>query len=405
MMQRIWQKRGVSLAMRFVFRLIDRFWPKDENLVVFSGGRDVGYSDNSRFLFERFIEEYGKELRVLWVTPSKDVLLDNAISTKYRSHMVYQYSTTGVISLLRAKTIFFCWGSSDLPGTDFSKRTVVIQLWHGIPIKRIGIYSKQLDKGQKRSAIRAYQKFTYWACSSKIERNSVALCTGLPIERVRVTGYPRNDYLIEHKNSGNPLMQERFPFLDKRVILYAPTYRSKGMAEFFPFTDYDDQRLDAFLRDRDAYLVLRTHHVDDVVSAREDRINAKPFCSDRIVILNRRSIRDVQEVLPYVDILVSDYSGIWLDFLLLDRPVIFVPYDLLEYEEADGLLYDYDFITPGPKVLCLNDLLTELDQYLSNSARDSTKRENIRRMFHEHEDGMAYKRLYQLVKEAESGNH
>ena len=167
MMWRIWQKRGVSLAMRFVFRLVDRFWPKDENLVIFSGGRDVGYSDNSRFLFEKFIERYGGELRVLWVTPSKDVLLDSAISDEYRSHMIYQYSVTGVISLLRAKTIFFCWGSSDLPGTDFSKRTVVIQLWHGIPIKRIGIYSKQLDRGQKRSAVRAYRKFTYWACSSK----------------------------------------------------------------------------------------------------------------------------------------------------------------------------------------------------------------------------------------------
>lgn len=58
-------------------------------------------------------------------------------------------------------------------------------------------------------------------------------------------------------------MLTRFPFLEKLVILYAPTYRSKGMIEFFPFDDFKIKGLVAFLEERDAYLVLRTHHVDD----------------------------------------------------------------------------------------------------------------------------------------------
>ena len=402
MMKRIWEQRGISLSMRFFFRFLDYIWHKDRSLIVFSGGRDVGYSDNSRYLFERFIDVYSEEFEIVWVTPSRKLLDDVGVEERIRNRIVYQYSAKGIRSLLRAKTIFFCWGSSDLPGTDFSKRTIVIQLWHGIPIKRIGICSKQLSKGQMDSAARAYRKFTYWICSSKIERNSVALCTGLPIDNVKVTGYPRNDYLIEHKNSMDSKMLTRFPFLEKTVILYAPTYRSNGKLEFFPFDDFKIEEMRAFLEKRDAYLILRTHHVDDVVAARSLVLDCRSFGSDRIITLNRDSVRDVQEILPYVDILISDYSGIWVDFLLLDRPIVFVPYDLATYENNDGLLYDYNYVTPGPKVSQFSELLRDINSYCSDSSKDSDKRNRIKRMFHEYEDGMAYKRIIQLVRDESS---
>lgn len=183
MIKRIWERREISFALRFLFRFLDYIWPKDRNLIVFSGGRDVGYSDNTRYLFERFLEVYSGEFTILWVTRIEDMPCDTSIEEKMRNHMVYLYSAKGILSLLRARTIFFCWGSSDLPGTDFSKRTVTVQLWHGIPIKRIGICNKQLSKGQIGSAVRTYRKFSYWICSSRIERNSIALCTGLPIDK------------------------------------------------------------------------------------------------------------------------------------------------------------------------------------------------------------------------------
>jgi len=402
MMKRIWEQRGILLSMRFLFRFLDYIWPKDQNLIVLSGVRDVGYSDNSRYLFERFLEAYSGEFEIFWVTPTKELLGDFSIEKRMRSQLVYQYSAKGILSLLRAKTIFFCWGSSDLPGTDFSKRTITIQLWHGIPIKRIGIYNKQLSRGQIGSAVRAYRKYTYWICSSKIERNSIALCTGLPIDNVKITGYPRNDYLIEHKNSGDSRMLTRFPFLEKTVILYAPTYRSNSKLDFFPFGDFKIEDMNAFLDEIDAYLILRTHHVDDVVTARSRMVDCRSYDSDRIVTLNRDSVRDVQDILPYVDILISDYSGIWVDFLLLDRPMVFVPYDLELYENDDGLLYDYNLITPGPKVSQFGELLREIRNYCSAPSKDSERRSHIKRLFHEHEDGMAYERIYQLVKDVVS---
>lgn len=404
MIKRIWEQRGVSLAMRFAFRLLDYFWPKDESMIVFSGGRDVGYADNSRYLFEKFVESYSEEFTVRWVTPSKNMLFDEEIEESFRGQMVYQYSSEGIQSLLRAKVIFFSWKSSDLPGTDFSRRTITVQLWHGIPIKRIGLCSKRLDEGDVGSVGRACRKFTYWICNSRVEQESIALCTSLPIDRVKITGYPRNDYLIEHRNSRDAKLIARYPFLQKRVILYAPTWRANSTARFFPFDDFSESQLISFLEENDAYLILRTHHVDDLL-APNGVVSRDGFRSDRIVTLNRDTLRDVQDILPYVSILISDYSGIWVDFLLLNRPIIFVPYDLEAYEDSEGLLYDYDYVTPGPKVSSFGEFMSAIQAYSSDSSRDSGRREDIKRMFHEHEDGMAYLRIYQLIKGAISDNH
>jgi len=367
-------------------------------MIVFSGGRNLGYADNSRYLFEKFLEAYRGEFEILWVSRTEDVLHDTNIDGKMRSHMAYLYSPKGILSLLRARTIFFSWGSSDLPGTDFSRRTCVIQLWHGIPIKRFGVCAKTSDKDQIGSAAREYRKFTYWTCSSMIERNSIALCTGIPIDDVKITGYPRNDYLIEHKNLRDSEKLTRYPFLKKLVILYAPTYRSNCAVEFFPFDDFNKEQLETFLVRNDACLLLRAHHVDDV-QPRNGAADFRSFDSDRVIILNRDSVRDVQDILPYVDILISDYSGIWVDFLLLDRPMVFVPYDLASYEKNDGLLYDYDYITPGPKVTRFGDMLRELEYASSNPSREFERRNQIKRMFHQYEDGKAYERIYQLVKD------
>lgn len=398
MIETVWENRGVSTILRPVLSFLDYVWPKDRGLVAFSGGHDVGYSDNSRYLFEKFLEMYGDEFEVLWITRLENMLSDASIDEKWRSHMVYLYSFEGLLSLLRAGTVFFSWGFSDLPGIGFSRRKTVIQLWHGIPIKRIGACSKMNGEVRMDSAMRELRRYTYWICNSRIERNSVALCTGIPIDRVKITGYPRNDYLLEHKGSEDARMMMRYPFLKKLVILYAPTYRSDRAVEFFPFDDFEIGEMKEFLDRNDACLLLRTHHVDDVL-IRNGPVQYHPVDGERILALNRDTVRDIQDILPHVDILISDYSGIWIDFLLLDRPVIFVPYDLASFEASEGLLYDYDYITPGPKVSSFGEMLRELQQYCSDPTRDSEKRDSIKRMFHQYEDGMAYMRICQLVKD------
>lgn len=398
MLERIVRHHFASIVISRAFRVLDAIWSKENKLVIFCGGQDVHYSDNSRYLYERFVDNYCDEFDVRWVATSKTTTEDPSIPRKYRSRMIHLYSKGGYRTLLRARIIFYSFGFGDLPGTSFSKRTTTIQLWHGIPIKRIGLCRKDLPKRTLIPRMRGFSRFTYWIASSEIERNAIALCTGLPQSRIPIVGYPRNDLLVEGRRDRDPRLLERFPFLEKIVILYAPTYRRNAPLQLFPFDDFDIERLIEFLEEMDAQLILRTHHVDESRAADVTTRLTEPG-RGRIVVLNRDEIRDVQDLLPHVDIMISDYSGIWIDFLLLDRPVVFVPYDLAQYEKDEGLLFNYDDITPGPKVRNLIELLSALGQYISNPAKDAAARAKVKQQFHRFEDGESYSRIHQIVKD------
>ncbi|MHC1569545.1 MAG: CDP-glycerol glycerophosphotransferase family protein [Candidatus Syntropharchaeales archaeon] len=389
------QVHGLETLSRLLFRLLDFIWPKDDSLAVFSGLFGTEYSDNTRFLYEKFSEEYSERLKSIWI--SKNILLVNQLNDSYGKFSEYQFSIRGMITLLQARFVFVMSGQNDLPGILFSKKTICIQLWHGIPIKTIMGECRSYDKrASSRIKKQIRREYAYWVSSSTIDRNSTALCTGLPLDRVIVAGYPRNDYLIEQLRSPSSRLHERLPYLRKKVILYAPTWRDKDITRFFPFADFNLEYLNSFLRSNDAYLLLRGHLVDDIVR-QHGKIEREGIEGDRIIPANRDVIKDVQELLPYVDILISDYSGVWVDFLLLDRPIVLIPYDLDAYEKERGLLYDYDLITPGPRINGFQELLNTLEDYLNHPQKDSDERRIIKTIFHKYDDGLAYKRIFELM--------
>ena len=124
-MKRVLEQRFASRVVCLLFRLLDHLWQKDRELMVFYGGRGAGYSDNTRFLFERFIEAYGSEFKIRWVTPSEDMLRDTSIDEKWREHMVYMFSKRGILTLLSTKVVFFSWAA---PG--FSSIRETEPSWH-----------------------------------------------------------------------------------------------------------------------------------------------------------------------------------------------------------------------------------------------------------------------------------
>jgi CDP-glycerol glycerophosphotransferase (TagB/SpsB family) len=334
----------------------------------------------------------------VWITCNKSLVETINPNQSKDFQVVYQYSLAGILTLLRAKVVFYVMGEADIPFAAFSQKTVTIQLWHGVPIKRID--NPGTDTDTLRSLLARFLKlsqYTYWISCSAIDRNATALCAGLPIDRVLITGYPRNDYLIEHKGTPSSEILDRFPYLQKKIILYAPTWREKTRVRFFPFDDFSIEEINTFLEVNDAYLLLRGHWSDDIY-AENGKIRYEFLTQGRIIAATHDVFEDVQELLPCVDILISDYSGIWVDYLLLDRPLIFVPYDLEEYEKERGLLYNYYQITPGPKVSTNKELIEAMQEYILNPEKDSEKRAYIKKVFHEYEDGLAYKRIYEVIK-------
>jgi CDP-glycerol glycerophosphotransferase (TagB/SpsB family) len=127
-------------------------------------------------------------------------------------------------------------------------------------------------------------------------------------------------------------------------------------------------------------------------------INTAPL-SDRIIDFGFEICPDINPVLPEIDVLITDYSSIYLDYLLLNRPCIFIPHDIEQYKEGRGLLLDdYDFWAPGYKVKSFMEFLESLKCSLSGLDPYKTHREEICRQFNYYQTDNSCEKLLNLLE-------
>jgi CDP-glycerol glycerophosphotransferase len=177
-----------------------------------------------------------------------------------------------------------------------------------------------------------------------------------------IAGEPRHDKIYA---PDNVLMKSTFGenIDNDKNVLYAPTWRPSGELRLFPFNDMDWDVFSAFLEENNINIFLRMHP-----SFQED-LDTYVKKTNRIKILDNNAVEDISDVMGFFDALITDYSSIHISFLLLNKPVMFLPYDLKEYTEQMGFIDDYDKLTPGPKPSTMADfhehvkLLLEDDKY------------------------------------------
>ena len=129
------------------------------------------------------------------------------------------------------------------------------------------------------------------------------------------------------------------------------------------------------------------------------------FFSNRILPFGFDKCNDVNLILPEIDILITDYSSIYVDYLLLDRPCIFVPYDLENYKRKRGFLLDYDFWAAGAIVLTQKDLEGALTEILSGKDTYIEKRQLLRDNFHNCQAENSSEKVVQLIGFLENNKH
>jgi CDP-glycerol glycerophosphotransferase (TagB/SpsB family) len=196
-----------------------------------------------------------------------------------------------------------------------------------------------------------------------------------------MTGLPRNDFIL-YEESRLPgdyrliLSELRERIAGRRFVLYAPTWREGGES-LYAFSPSELARLERVLERHNAALGIRGHS-----NVRTHAAYADARYSDTILSMNE--CPDVNLVLRLTDVLITDYSGIYFDFLLLDRPVIHFVYDLQEYRLDRGFLYDIEEVAAGPLAPTFDQLLTELDQTLGGGDADRTRRREMTQRFHLH---------------------
>ncbi|MCS7231881.1 MAG: CDP-glycerol glycerophosphotransferase family protein [Elusimicrobiota bacterium] len=366
--------------------------PKESNLYVFISHVGDKFNDNPKYLYFYF-KKKGK--KVVYICSDKSLLKR---LTEKGINAVYSFSLKGIWTIARAKYIFITHSvkgvSRSLIGGILGNFNI-IQTWHGIGFKSIAL----LDPN-------SLLKILQIIISTKILkvivgiRFKVILATSDAIKEkfekafssknVFITGLPRNDVLFNHS----------FLFVDYRrdlglnkfdkVILYAPTFRERQYA--YPFTDDFLEKLDKWLAEKNYILLVKKHIYDRALKV-ESNYKRIWDISDKV--------EDVQELLPHIDVLISDYSSIITDFALLRRPIILYIYDLERFiKECRSFYFDPREVFPGPFAYSQEELIKILsDMSWFEDSNYKERYEKFLDFFHKYKDGKSCERVEKLLEE------
>ncbi len=360
------------------------------------------YADNSRYVFE-YVNEYQPEIRAVWLT--RDPTIVAQLRRRGReAHLTGSWR--GFWLACRAGLAVATCGNADLNPMALS-RTQRLQLWHGTPLKKIKA-DDQITEHQPRRVWRRWlsqlasllfpfirERWDLIISPSPAISPRLASAFAVPFERVIVTGYPRGDVILRSPPELLPYVErlkERFP--RHRLLLYAPTHRQEGRGTVDLFADLQREELAHFLASEQSLLLIRMHyyHADQLGSPKATALNQVCWLSDE-------AVPDINYLLPHIDVLITDYSSVYFDFLLLDRPIVFAPFDLEDYVRRDRDLYDpYDAITPGPKCRSWHEVIGATADFLHGRDGYGPARRAVRERFNAFVDTENCQRVVRTAK-------
>lgn len=303
---------GFPLLIKFISKFFDD--AIDDNLIILGAYSGRLYIDNPKYLFE-FLNKQSKN-QVIWITKNKDVTSE----LKKKGYTVLPFYSIKTIKLLRkAKCIFLSHGRSDILPIEFSSRTIIILAWHGTPIKIINLnlektyaYSKWNRIFKLNLEFNEYVSFLLTPTKVKEDHKILANAFKIPLNKILSSGYPRNDILLVKNDEFNQKLKMKFeiPSHIERIILYAPTYRDDFIFRF-PLSESELNSLNNVMRETNTIFLIKGHIF-------EEELDVNKYDHFQLIKKNK----DIQELLLISDILVTDYSSMIFDYLLVNRPIL-----------------------------------------------------------------------------------
>lgn len=242
--------------------------------------------------------------------------------------------------------------------TKFKKGVECIQIWHAAgAIKTFGYEDLSVQNRTPRAFRRfqsVYNQFHRIVVGSDIMADRFLKAFHLPESVILRTGIPRTDlfYNQSAKEAAVKQLQKENPIIrDKKVILYAPTYRDQELEAFH--LELDILKLQEALKDTHV-LFLRLH------PAVKGALNLEAY--DPGFVFDYTGNHDINELLFVTDLLITDYSSIPYEFSILEKPMIFYAYDEQAYLGERGLWEPYSQMVPGPIARTTDEILQAIEQ-------------------------------------------
>lgn len=311
---------------------------------------------------------------------------------KYKSQTVknvfFVSNLRGIFYYLRAGYVFYCFGKIPiLPG----KNQKVIQMWHGAPYKAP-------DKGMLRGHSWNKQYYTNVVSTSKNFVSFWSYAFSIPQENIIICGQPRCDALY----GSNP----NYNFGEyKKLILWAPTFRKSRITGYSDVNDYENcvpivqpheySVLNNQLRKIGAKIVVKLHPMQDLDGYSYTDLDHFILMSHKEFV--SRNI-DLYRFMVQCDALITDYSSIFYDYLLLNRPIGFTEDDIEGYGNIRGFaVNDPSLYKPGMRIRTLDDLINFVVDLVNDVDNYKEDRKRVLDLSSDFRDGDFSKKLLNII--------
>ena len=357
------------------------FFRRDKNLWVFGEWFGCRCCDNAMY-FANYVCRNHPEITLKWICkPSTDTSGLDAMVER-----VEMDTRESKWLLKHAGFLFVVQNFGDLTGRKFSyyfTNAKVVNFWHGVPWKRIGgdRYSSKWIMLYRRIWVRKFETQIYLASSDKFA-DILHRAFNCSYNNIIRAGYPRNSLFFD----ANEIDKYRRKLLitlkdisfetdsSVKIITYMPTFRDNTSKVFSFESIKQNEELCKILESYNAIIIEKGHHVST------GRLHTLTHKSASRVL----HIKDynTQELLAATDILITDYSSCFFDYLLLNRPIIHYLYDYNYYMNNDrGLYYSKEEVACGDCPSTLNELLLSIQANLVNPMKDESLRMRQKKEF------------------------
>lgn len=407
----VYTKKDVSIGLRiankrkiitkkknnylyYIFEFYKRIIKTNDNLVIFESylGRQI--SCHPRAMYD-YLKEVRPDLKLIWSIAKgheEEVKEQNIPYVKRFTLKWFKYMAS-------AK---YWVSNSRLPlWMKKPQNTIYLQTWHGTPLKRLASDMNEVHMPNtntykyKKNFYKESRQWDYLVSPNRFSTNIFSRAFDTPMNKIIESGSPRNDFLITNKDNIELVkrIKDRYGIPnDKKVILYAPTWRDdkfhkKGKYKF-------EAELDLELLQKafseEYVVILRMHYL---VADSIDLTGYEGFAFNI-------STGDIRDLYLISDILVTDYSSVFFDYAVLKRPTLFFMYDYEDYRDRlRGFYLDVERHLPGA-IVTTNEKLVEEIKKLEFSTNNK-KLEDFSLNFCELEDGFASKKVCEVVFESD----
>lgn len=348
-----------------------------KNRVTFLSDSRVDFTGNFEFIYDELNKRGGYEIKHI-LNPS--ITAPRSLKDMYS--LVYYISTSRYVLLDDYYPQIYKFKIRE--GVD------VIQLWHATGAFKTFGFSRLGKKGGPRARSKNHRNYTKAIVSSESIRSHYAEAFGISETSVIPTGVPRTDIFFDdnYKEKTMNLLYEKYPMLkDKKVIMFAPTFRGNGQkSAYYEFDKFEIEKLREKFGD-EYKVIVKLHPFIKTPFIIPDS------CKEFVIDLSEE--REINDLLFITDILITDYSSVCFEYSLLNKPMIFFAYDLDEYIASRDFYYPYESFVPGPIVKNTDAMIKVIEE----ENFELEKLDKFRNTFFDQFDGKSTERVVdQLLK-------